>query len=102
MGNDRFVKLSGDDDRELVPVIQDRIDAVKHCVKKYNEECQRLGLFKAFSIDELHSDGLDGRQRANLQANIDRLSDDVVEVTDGPPKDSSSSIKRADKTDPNR
>lgn len=74
----RFVKLSGDDDRDMVPGFDNHTEAVKHCVKKYNEECQRLGLFKAFSIDDQTStDGLDARQRTNLQANIDRLSDDA-------------------------
>jgi len=74
---DRFVKLGGDDDRDMVPHFTDNTEAVKYCVKKYNEECEKIGIFKAFSSDDQTSDGIDARQRANLAANIKRLSEDI-------------------------
>lgn len=77
--NDRLAKLSGEKDLKKLPHPKDRAEAVKACVKKYNEECERLGLFKAFSAEDVPEEGLDTEMRHELENNIKTLSLDVKE-----------------------
>jgi len=81
---DRLVKLGGDEaeltgeqTRETFAPAKSRAEAVKKCVKKYNEECEKLGLFKAFSAEDIPEEGLGPEARNEQLQNISTLSVDA-------------------------
>jgi len=72
---DRLGKLSGKESKEEFSPAKDRAEAVKECVRKYNEECERLGLYKAFSAEDVPEDGLGNQQRSEMLDNVKKLSE---------------------------